>query len=98
MTQGSGSDLSLSCHGLKPGMHNIQVLGLTEFTGINSNGDKLERQQTFSQSTTSIPQNWFWSSEGYAGETYAVLAVEISIGKFEYTSIEVFIDFWLGVT
>lgn len=86
--QGQKPTVSSLCIWLKPD-DNIQVLGLTEFTGINANGDKQERQRTFSQSTTSTPMNWLWTGEGASGNTYAFLFVEMSIGKFEYTSIEV---------
>eukprot|EP00752_Nemacystus_decipiens_P002624 g2457.t1 len=66
---------------------NHVVMDLTEFTGINSNGRKQEKQRSYSQSTTTAPQNWFWDADG-DGLEYALMMVEMSIGKFEFTSIE----------
>lgn len=66
-----------------------QVMDLTEFTGITNDGNKEERQRTFSQSTTTAPQNWMWEDDALEGAVYSLLVVEMSIGKFEYTSIEV---------
>lgn len=65
------------------------MLSLTEFTGINANGDKEERQQTFSQSTTTGVQNWMWNNELDSDLEWALLMVDLAIPKFEYTSIEV---------
>ena len=71
-----------------PNTRNNQVLSLTEFTGIDANGQQTERQQTYSQSTTTATQNWRWDEEPTGGD-FAFLVVEMVIGKFEYTSFEV---------
>ena len=63
-------------------------MDLTEFTAINNNGKRQEGQRSFSQSTTTAPQNWLWTGDS-SDIRYALLVVEMSIGKFEYTSIEV---------
>ncbi|CAM9586886.1 unnamed protein product, partial [Ectocarpus fasciculatus] len=65
---------------------NHMVMGLTEFTGIDTNGNEEERQRTYSQSTTTGTQNWFWTEEGFGVEV-ALMMVDMSIPKFEYTAI-----------
>lgn len=64
-------------------------MDLIEFTGINANGNKEERKRTYSQSTTTAPQNWLWTLENSLNEENALLVVEMSIGRFEFQSIEV---------
>ncbi|CAM9891659.1 unnamed protein product [Scytosiphon promiscuus] len=66
---------------------NHMVLSLTEFAGINGNGQQEESQQTFSQATTTGVQNWWWN-EIDAEIELALLMVDVSIPKFVYTSIE----------
>lgn len=61
---------------------------MTEFAGIDANGNPQERQRTFSQSTTTGIQNWWWDSELESVE-YGFTIVNLSIRKFEYTAIEV---------
>lgn len=67
----------------------MQVLSLTEFTGINENGNKKEKQRTFSQATITGIEHWWWGYEDYDSVEYSFFMVELSIGKFEFTSIEV---------
>lgn len=66
----------------------MQVVGLTEFAGIDNNGNQEERQRTYSQSTTTGTQNWYWTEESFDVE-FALMMVDVSIPKFEYTSIVV---------
>ncbi|CAM9879744.1 unnamed protein product [Ectocarpus sp. 12 AP-2014] len=65
---------------------NHMVVGLTEFAGIDDNGNREERQRTYSQSTTTGTQNWYWTDETYELE-FAIMMVDVSIPKFEYTLI-----------
>ncbi|CBJ30297.1 E3 ubiquitin-protein ligase, putative [Ectocarpus siliculosus] len=65
---------------------NHMVMGLTEFAGIDDNGNREERQRTYSQSTTTGTQNWYWTEETIELE-FALIMVDVSIPKFEYTSI-----------
>ncbi|CAB1105968.1 unnamed protein product [Ectocarpus sp. CCAP 1310/34] len=67
---------------------NHMVVGLTEFAGIDDNGNREERQRTYSQSTTTGTQNWYWTDETYDFE-FALMIVDVSIPKFEYTFIAV---------
>lgn len=66
----------------------VQVMGLTEFTGIDTNGNEEERQRTYSQSTTTGTQNWYWTDDTLDFE-FALMMVDMSIPKFEYTAIVV---------
>lgn len=70
------------------GRNRVQVVGLTEFAGIDDNGNGEERQRTYSQSTTTGTQNWYWTEETVELE-FALMMVDVSIPKFEYTSIAV---------
>ncbi|CAM9891591.1 unnamed protein product [Scytosiphon promiscuus] len=74
---------------------NHMVLSMTEFTGIDANGNKQERTRSYSQSTTTGIQNWWWESESSSAE-YAFTIVNLSIRKFEYTAIEEVdpVDIW----
>lgn len=65
------------------------MLGLTEFIAINEHGNKEQKQRSFAQTTTTGIENWWWYFEGYSSVEVAILMVELSIGKFEFTSIEV---------
>ncbi|CAM9275351.1 unnamed protein product [Ectocarpus fasciculatus] len=67
---------------------NHMVLSLTEFTGINENGNKEEKQRTFAQATITGIEHWWWGYEDYDSVEYSFFMVELSIGKFEFTSIE----------
>lgn len=67
----------------------VQVLDLTEFTGINENGNKEEKQRSFSQATITGVEHWWWGYEDYYSVEFGFFMVELSIGKFEFTSIEV---------
>lgn len=67
----------------------MQVLSLTEFTGINGNGNKEDEQRSFSQATITGIEHWYWGYEDYNSYELAFFMVEMSIGKFEFTAIEV---------
>ncbi|CBJ30298.1 similar to neural precursor cell expressed, developmentally down-regulated 4-like [Ectocarpus siliculosus] len=67
---------------------NHMVLGVTEFTGINENGNKKEKQRSFSQATITGVEHWWWGAEDYDSVEFGFFMVELSIGKFEFTSIE----------
>ncbi|CAN0024019.1 unnamed protein product, partial [Ectocarpus sp. 12 AP-2014] len=67
---------------------NHMVLSLTEFTGINNNGNKEEKERSFSQTTITGVEHWWWGYEDYDSVEYGFFMVELSIGKFEFTSIE----------
>ncbi|CAN0057409.1 unnamed protein product [Scytosiphon promiscuus] len=75
---------------------NHMVLGLTEFIGIKENGNKEQSRRTFTQTTTTGIENWWWDGEGYSSVDVSFMRVEMSIGSFEYTLIEEVdpVDIW----
>eukprot|EP00904_Undaria_pinnatifida_P011278 jgi/Undpi1/7280/HiC_scaffold_22.g09753.m1 len=65
---------------------NHMVISLSEFSGITKNGVRKEREQTYSQTTTTAKDNWFWTIDSeYYGVSF--LQVQMVITKFEYTSV-----------
>ncbi|CAM9357602.1 unnamed protein product [Ascophyllum nodosum] len=69
-------------------IQNDMVLTMTEFVGISStSGAKQKAERTYSQSTTSATQNWWWAENGY-DVMFSFLSLDITIAKFEYTRIE----------
>eukprot|EP00904_Undaria_pinnatifida_P011275 jgi/Undpi1/7278/HiC_scaffold_22.g09751.m1 len=65
---------------------NHMVISLTEFSGITATGKRMERERTYSQTTTSGTNFWYWMGDSFQSQI-SVVQLDLLIKKFEYTTV-----------